>query len=252
MSQSELLWLNPDWPAPSSVVALSTLRCSGGISLSPYDDFNLGDHVGDSASAVAVNRTRLASALALDSGRFHWLNQVHGSRVVEVGKRPLLASAPEADASWTCLSHQVCLIMTADCLPVLVCDDQGSWVAAAHAGWRGLVAGILEATCAAYPGTGQLMAWLGPCISVNAFEVGGEVREQFLARDPELKHCFRQSPRPQKWYLDLFAAARQRLASVGVTRVFGGDVCTFGEPDRFYSYRRDGVTGRMASLIYLK
>ena len=247
-------FINPDWPAPANVLALSTTR-QGGCSVAPYDSFNLGDHVQDSAVAVTTNRARLADALP-DGGALSWLSQVHGTRVVEAatGGRSL-----DADAQWSRQPQVACAVLTADCLPVLLCSASGEVVAAAHAGWRGLQAGVLEATVRAMGAPpAQLLAWLGPAIGPTAFEVGAEVREAFLAvADPAgrsaVEACFApRADRPGHWFADLYTLARTRLQDAGVTRIFGGGWCTHTDSERFYSYRRDGETGRMATLILLR
>jgi YfiH family protein len=238
--------IEPDWPAPPNVVALGTTR-QGGVSDAPWDSLNLGDHVGDTAEAVVENRRRLQRALP-DAARVQWLHQVHGTGVVVAGQ----VAAPEADACWSGTPGQACAVLTADCLPVLLTDTDGTVVAAAHAGWRGLCAGVIEATIAALPcAPGALMAWLGPAIGPSAFEVGAEVRAAFLAGAASAEACFRPSPRAGHYFADLGALARQRLAGAGVAAVYGGGCCTFSEPERFFSYRRDGQTGRMATLICL-
>jgi YfiH family protein len=238
--------LVPDWPAPPQVRACMTTR-HGGVSRGPYASLNLGDHVGDDPAAVAANRTRLLTALELP-GEPLWLQQVHGCGVARAGRdRP----GCQADATLAQAPGQVCGVLTADCLPLLFCDRAGQRVAAAHAGWRGLCDGVIEAAldALAVPGE-QVLCWLGPAIGPEAFEVGPEVRAAFLARDPGAAAAFRPSP-AGRWLADLYHLARRRLAARGVGFVGGGEHCTFTESERFFSYRRDGVTGRLASLIWL-
>lgn len=240
--------ITPDWPAPPGVRALCTTR-HGGVSAAPWDSLNLGDHVGDSPTAVAENRRRLGELLPAEPV---WLNQVHGTTCLTLpDTRHAPNPPPVADAACTRDPGVVCAVLTADCLPLLLCDAAGSVVAAAHAGWRGLAAGIIEATVTAMqlPGA-RLLAWLGPAIGPDSFEVGDEVRATFVAHDPAAAAAF--TPRPGgKWHGDLYRLARQRLAATGVTAVHGGKACTLRDADRYYSYRRDGVTGRMASLIWI-
>ena len=239
----------PDWLAPRAVRALQTTRI-GGVSRPPYTSLNLGDHVGDDRRAVAANRALLRGVLA-DGGDPRWLEQVHGTRVVDAAACSSNDPPPVADASFARERGVVCAVMTADCLPVLFCDDAGNVVAAAHAGWRGLLAGVLEATVGAMgvaPAT--LLAYLGPAIGPRAFEVGDEVRSAFVAADLAAVAAFKPT-QPGKWLADLYLLARLRLAAQGVARVYGGNFCTHGDADRFFSYRRDGQTGRMASLIWL-
>ena len=236
----------PDWPAPASVRCASTTR-TGGVSEPPYDSLNLAVHVGDAAPAVAENRARLRRHLQLP-GEPLWLEQVHGCRVVDVSGA---GECTAADASVSRERGRVCVVMTADCLPVLFCDRAGTEVAAAHAGWRGLAAGVLEATVdtlGSPPDT--LMAWLGPAIGPGAFEVGAEVREAFTAVHPQAADAFVARP-DGRWLADIYALARIRLQAAGVVDVYGGGYCTFSDPQRFYSFRREPVTGRMASLIWL-
>lgn len=237
-------FLIPDWPAPSHVCALQTLR-TGGVSLPPWDALNLGEHVGDTLLDVQSNRALLRQALPVEP---LWLQQVHGNVVVDAD---FAGNLPEADAAFSRRSAQVCAVMTADCLPVLFCDRAGSVVAAAHAGWRGLLAGILEKTISgmAVPPS-ELLAWLGPAIGPDCFEVGDEVRAAFVASDAALQAAFKPHA-PGKWLADIYALARQYLHGAGVNAISGGNLCTVSEPKRFFSYRRDGVTGRMASLIWL-
>lgn len=239
--------LRPDWPAPSRVRACVTTR-AGGVSEAPYAALNLGVHVGDDPAHVAANRARLRAALELATEPV-WLRQVHGVRVASL---PALPDALEADAAVATQAGVVCAILTADCLPVLFCDDAGSVVGAAHAGWRGLLAGVLEHTVQAMQvPPSRVLAWLGPAIGPQAFEVGAEVRDAFVAHDPSAAAAFASSTAPEKYLADLYALARLRLRAGGVGRVYGGALCTHGDRERFYSFRRDGVCGRMASLVWL-
>ena len=243
---SELPLLHPDWPAPSGVQALCTTR-TGGVSSGPWESLNLGDHVGDNHGDVLENRRRVAHWAHLEPENFHWLQQVHGKDVAV-----LPGSDQMADAAATSDPGQVCAILTADCLPVLFCEQAGTRVAAAHAGWRGLANGVLENTVRTFPESREVMAWLGPAIGPEQFEVGPEVREQFLADSREADRFFTLSPqRPGHFLADIYGLARFRLGRLGVTRIFGGGFCTVTESERFFSYRRDGQTGRMASCIWL-
>jgi hypothetical protein len=238
--------IRPDWPAPNQVRAVTTTR-HGGISLPPYDSFNLGAHVGDAPERVAVNRQRLRQVLELPAEPA-WLNQVHGNRVVAAEQ---VTTSVEADAAYTRQGGPVCVVMTADCLPILLCDRAGSCVAIAHGGWRGLADGIIGATVARLDcAPGELMAWLGPAIGPAAFEVGAEVRQAFLELDPGNAGCFQVSP-GGRWLADIYELARRQLRALGVMAVYGGGWCAFTDRERFFSYRRDGRTGRMASLIWL-
>lgn len=236
----------PNWPAPARVRAAATTR-RGGFSPPPYDSLNLGAGAGDDPANVAANRERLARALKLP-GEPAWLRQVHGNTVVvaDVRRGPV-----EADAAYTREAGRVCVVLTADCLPVFLCHRNGSAVGIAHAGWRGLARGVIGATvrhmdCA----PDRLLAWLGPAIGPDAFEVGPEVRDEFLALDAGNAECFRPSP-AGRWLADLYALARRQLHALGVERIYGGGFCTYSERERFFSYRRDGRTGRMANLIWL-
>lgn len=234
----------PRWVVPPNVRALQTTRL-GGVSRGPWASLNLGDHVGDDPGAVAANR---AAVRSLVPGEPAWLRQVHGTAAVDAAER---VKMPEADAAWARRPGCVCVVMTADCLSVLFCDRAGSVVAAAHAGWRGLLAGVLESTVAAMGvAPGELLAWLGPAIGPRRFEVGDEVRAAFAARDAASGPCFRPGGAPGKWLCDLPALARLRLAACGVHDVAGGDECTVDDPDRYFSFRRDGATGRMATMIW--
>jgi hypothetical protein len=239
-------WLVPNWPAPPSVRACSTTRI-GGVSEAPFDGLNLGEHVGDDPNSVRDNRRRLRTALGLPSEPL-WLRQVHGSRVCDARN---VALDTEADASVAFEPGRVCVVMTADCMPVLFCDRDGTRVGIAHAGWRGLASGVLEATVHALDcEPSSLLAWLGPAIGPESFEIGDEVRSAFVDHDSACAGAFVPSPRG-RWLADLYALARLRLGMVGVRSVFGGGFCTFLDSARFYSYRRDTRTGRMASLIWL-
>jgi hypothetical protein len=281
----------PDWPAPKQVRTLQTTRL-GGVSSTPYDSLNLGDHVGDAPLAVAHNRMLLNTLLPSEPV---WLEQAHGTLVANADHASCL---PQADACIARHRAAVCVVMTADCLPVLLCDKQGSVVGAAHAGWKGLAAGVIEATVQAMDVAPQnLMAWLGPAISQDAFEVGDEVRAAFIAAQPQAASAFTPSPcaegsprrgreptglplagvrgeggvtndlavvvgqpsqmasssirEGEKWLADLSALARLRMNALGITQIYGGDYCTYRERERFFSYRRDGATGRMGTFIWL-
>ncbi|CAM3265770.1 multi-copper polyphenol oxidoreductase [Pseudomonas floridensis] len=236
-------WLIPDWPAPAQIKSCVTTR-SGGVSATPFDTFNLGDHVDDSPEAVANNRQLLTARLNVEPA---WLRQVHGVVVAHADPSCVM----EADASWTETPGVACTIMTADCLPALFCRRDGTRVAAAHAGWRGLAAGVLEATADSLQAPAEeIMVWLGPAIGQPSFEVGPEVREAFMALHPETAQAFVPSVHPDRFMADIYALARLRLAAHGISSVYGGGFDTFTDP-RFFSYRQAARTGRLASLIWI-
>lgn len=241
--------IRPEWPAPAHVCALTTTRV-GGVSAAPFDSLNLGDHVDDDPAAVSINRKLLLDSCA-GLNAISWLQQVHGTDVVKAD----VGHTQRADAQFTDATGIACAIMTADCLPVLFCDRAGKQIAAAHAGWRGLCTGVLETTVAKFADPAQVLAWLGPAIGPSNFEVGAEVREQFLAATPALASqiaaCFIASSKPLHYLADIYALARLRLRGAGITAIYGGGLCTVADRARFYSYRRDGRCGRMATLIYL-
>ena len=237
-------FLIPDWPAPAGIRACVTTR-AGGVSLAPFDSFNLGDHVGDDPVAVAHNRHRLTHIFDVQPA---WLSQVHG--VVVAPATP--GQIAEADASWTATPGIACTVMTADCLPALFCDRAGTRVAAAHAGWRGLAAGVLEAAAQSLNVEPQdILVWLGPAIGPKAFEVGGEVREVFIKDLPDAAAAFVPSINEGRYMADIYELARLRLARCGITAVYGGGFCTVTDP-RFFSYRRSSRTGRFASLVWIE
>ena len=238
-------WLEPDWPAPPGVRVISTLR-QGGVSEGRYASLNLGDHVGDDAETVAENRRRLAQSALLPATP-NWLQQVHGVAVADLDQPHL---AQPADAAMTRQEGRVCAILTADCLPIMLAAVSGETVAAAHAGWRGLAGGVLESTMKALrlPGE-QVQAWLGPAIGVEHFEVGAEVREVFLVGNEAAEAAFQPNSRG-RFMADLALLARLRLERLGVRRIYGGTLCTYADPQRFFSHRRDGTTGRQATLIW--
>ena len=255
--QNELLnMITPNWPAPSHVKSLQTTRV-GGFSIAPFNSLNLAMHVQDSPLAVAKNRQQLAAYLPSEPV---WVNQVHGVEAIDAAQSTCLQNA---DASFTTQKNVVCVTMTADCLPILLCDVSGTAVAAVHAGWRGLCDGVIEETVRKIPvQPNVLMAWLGPAIGPNAFEVGGEVRQQFIDKDKNAANAFKPvdtegvaKPSADKWLGDLYLIAQQRLKALGVTHIYGGgisdDFCTYTDEQRFFSFRRDNQTGRMASLIWL-
>lgn len=239
-------WIVPDWPAPPNIRALITTR-NGGAGSGAFASFNLGLQSGDAPQAVAENRARLRRLLPQEP---KWLRQIHGTSVVCVDA---VTAPPAADAGIARQPGTVCAIMIADCLPVLLADRAGTQVAAAHAGWRGLAGGVIGNTvnCMREAGAdaGELIAYLGPAIGPAAFEVGADVYHAFVSANPEAAQAFR-SHRPQKWLADLFMLARQALNRAGVKAIYGGGVCTFSDPARFFSYRRDKTTGRMAALIW--
>ncbi|MCG6967062.1 MAG: peptidoglycan editing factor PgeF [Chromatiaceae bacterium] len=245
MTRTMIECIEPHWDAPACVRACTSTR-GGGVSEGAWRSLNLAAHVGDDPLAVARNRARLHEHLELPNEP-HWLDQVHGVQVRRPG-----SDLACADACFEDRPGQVCAVMTADCLPVLLCNLGGTRVAAAHAGWRGLLGGVLEQTLAAFgEGADQLLAWLGPAIGPQAFEVGDEVRAAFVAEDPASAPHFAEHG-PGHWLADLYGLARLRLVRSGIGAVSGGDFCTYSEPRRFFSYRRDGVTGRIASLIWLQ
>lgn len=242
------LWFEPEWPAPSGVRVLSTLRGqgAGGASKAPYAGFNLGDHVGDDPLAVAENRRNLVREAGLPAEPM-WLSQVHGTVVADLDSEGRYGPA---DAAMTRQAGKVCAILTADCLPIVFATEAGDTVAAAHAGWRGMAAGVIAATVRAMAAQPErLIAWLGPAIGPSHFEVGGEVREAFLSADPRAGDAFKAQA-GGKFMADLAMLARRQLEDLGVNRIYGGGECTYALADRYFSHRRDGVTGRQATLVW--
>jgi YfiH family protein len=246
MTTTAIDWVVPDWPAPAHVRVLSTLR-AGGVSVDPFASLNLAAHVGDRPGAVSANRLLLREAAHLPAEPL-WLEQVHGTHVI---RHPGESVVVRADASVAFEPGRVCAVMTADCLPVVLTDRGGARVGVAHAGWRGLLDGVVEATIAALgTSSAELVAWLGPAIGPHAFEVGDEVRSAFAARNPAAGECFLPGER-NRYQADLYGLARLALAGAGVLSVHGGGWCTHHESERFFSFRRDGITGRMATLAWL-
>lgn len=237
-------FLFPEWPAPAGVHAATTLR-TGGLSIGPYASLNPALHVGDDREAVLQNRRLIRERLALPSEPV-WLEQVHGNKIVRAGA---VAGVPQADAGYTDEPGVVCAVMTADCLPLLLCSADGERVAAVHAGWRGLADGIIGNAVAAL-GRKDLLIWLGPAIGPERFEVGEEVHAVFVQKSPAFAEAFKPHRPEGKWLADIYRLARIELNALGVTSIYGGRFCTVAEPDRFFSYRRDAVTGRMATLIW--
>lgn len=239
----------PNWQAPVNVRGFTTTR-QGGVSLAPFDSFNLGDHVGDEKSAVKTNRTLLRQDFGLPQSPL-FLTQTHSTRVIQL---PYQGENLEADAVYTRAPNQVCAIMTADCLPVMFCSIQGDEVACAHAGWRGLCDGVLEETVKCFQAKSEnIIAWLGPAIGKTAFQVGREVVEQFVTQDPNARLAFQPDGNNQdKFFGDLYQLATQRLNRLGIHQIYGGEHCTFTEKDQFFSYRRDKQTGRMATVVWFK
>ena len=239
-------FIQPDWPVPKQVKAFVTNR-RGGVSQSPYASFNLAEHVEDDPEAVKTNRAILQQSLQLPAEPV-WLEQVHSSRVIDAGQSQL---SLKADASFTSQQEVICVVMTADCLPVLICNRRGTKVAAAHAGWRGLEAGVIEKTIEAMQeDADDLLVWLGPAIGPDAFEVGDEVKRAFEQHDADASKAFKPS-NSGRWLADIYELAKQRLEKININHVYGAGFCTFTDKKQFYSYRRDGKTGRMASLIWI-
>lgn len=237
-------WLKADWPAPDFIQAGTSLR-QGGVSIPPYASFNLATHVGDEITAVNQNRTILNGNVPNTP---QWLEQIHSTKAVLL---PSEETVPKADAAYTSKKNVVCTVMSADCLPLLITDKEGRCVAAVHAGWRGLCGGIIEATIKKLPVEPEsLLVWLGPAIGADVYEVGEEVYDSFTIGDDEAKQVF-TSVSEQHWLFDIYRMARLRLNKTGVRQIYGGDRCTLSEDELFFSYRRDGVTGRMASLIWI-
>ncbi|MBI3560264.1 MAG: peptidoglycan editing factor PgeF [Gammaproteobacteria bacterium] len=247
MPNTSASWIVADWPAPAVVQAGCSTRL-GGVSIGPYGSFNLAQHVNDDPLAVSRNRERLIKQQSLPSEPL-WLNQVHGCEVFNATQQR--QPPPRADASISIQVGVVCAVLSADCLPVLITDRRGSCVAAVHAGWRGLLAGVISATVKQLPASpADLLVWLGPAIGPTAFEVGVEVQRGFIQRHPAYAKVF-VAQAPQHWWMDLYAAARLELQQLGVNSVYGGKYCTYRDSHYFYSYRREAITGRMASLIWL-
>ncbi len=236
-------WLTPDWPVPANVHAATTLR-TGGVSQGVYGSLNPAMHVGDHVDLVEQNRRAIREMLGLPAEPV-WLEQIHSNRAV---KAVITGSPQQADASYTCEQGVVCAVMTADCLPLLVCNRDGTHVAAIHAGWRGLLAGVIGNTVTAMQAQ-DLLVWLGPAIGPGSFEVGAEVRAAFLEKSAAFSSAFKEQ-NSGKWLADIYQLARVDLAGLGIDKVYGGNFCTVTEHERFYSYRRDKETGRMATLIW--
>jgi len=240
-------FITPDWPAPAAIKSLSTTR-QGGVSNTPYDQLNLATHVGDSAAAVSSNRQGLIELARLPEAP-RWLNQTHGTTVVNSLDWQL---DMDADACYSTSANHVCTVMTADCLPVLICDKQARFVAAIHAGWRGLAAGIIEKTITHYHASpSELMVWLGPAIGPNQFEVGTDVYDIFTEQSTVAKHAFVQTD-SSHYLADIYQLARLRIQQTGVDAIYGGNFCTASDPSLFFSYRRDNRCGRMASMIWIE
>lgn len=250
--------LAANWPAPKNIHAFTTLRFGTGVSNPPFDQFNLGNRnseQGDDPALVAMNRELLFREFSLPS-RPHWLRQVHGVDVLRFDEAPessgnFLRDEPLADASVSSRKNIVLAVLTADCLPVLFCNHDGTEIAAAHAGWRGLANGMLENTVhAMHEKPANIMAWLGPAAGPGAYEVGAEVREAFVQHDNAAAAAF-VATREHHWLVDLYQLARMRLQAAGVGKIYGGEYCSISEPGRFFSHRRDRITGRMASIVWI-
>ena len=241
-------WITPKWPAPDNVACISTTR-QGGCSQGKYASFNLGAHVGDNTEHVNKNRSILNQQLHLSDDPM-WLDQQHGAKIIDLSLRT--TDNLQADAAFVTVPGIVCAVLTADCLPVLFCDPHGKCVAVAHAGWRGLLKGVLEQSLSVlYAKTNKILCWLGPAIGPNKFEVGSEVKDQFMHKDSRHESAF-QEKQPGKYLANIYLLAEQTLTAQGVDAIYGGNYCTFSDNERFYSYRRDGETGRMATIIWLK
>jgi YfiH family protein len=242
MMQKNNNFIFPNWIVPPNVHAVMTTR-NGGVSQSPYGNFNLATHVGDDLENVLENRRLLKTELALSTEPF-WLEQIHSDKVVDANSNLIL---PKADASYSNQKNVVCVVMTADCLPVLMCSTDGKQIAAIHAGWRGLANGIISNAVVTL-NTKDLIVWLGAAIGAECFEVGDDVRDIFLAKSTDYAVAFKKNG--TQWLADIYQLARIELAYLGITRVYGGEFCTVTDAEHFYSYRRDKETGRMATLIW--
>jgi len=241
-------WLTPNWDAPKNIKAIMTTR-QGGFSQAPFDSMNLGDHVDDDLATVTKNRARLKQKLCLPNEPL-WLTQVHGVTIANADQQ--YNANVEADAAVAHKVGSVCAVMTADCLPVLFCNSQGTAIAAVHAGWRGLQAGILEHTAKSLNcPTEEIMAWFGAAIGAAHFEVGSEVRDAFISAQAKAHNAFVPSTNKDKWFADIYLLARLRLEAIGVKNISGGEYCSYADERRFYSYRREAKTGRMVSLIWM-
>lgn len=236
-------WITADWPAPENIHAISTLR-TGGISQGEFSSLNPADHVNDKLQHVLANRQMIKTMLALPADPV-WLRQTHSIQAVCADR---VTGTPEADASYTTQSNIVCAVLTADCLPILLCDPQGTTVAAIHGGWRGLLNGIIESTLCKMP-HGEFMAWLGPAIGAQSFEAGDDVRNAFISKSEQFRAAFKNHAEG-KYLADIYQIARILLNNAGVQKIYGGQFCTVRESERFFSYRRDGQTGRMATMIW--
>ncbi|MBI5447281.1 MAG: peptidoglycan editing factor PgeF [Gammaproteobacteria bacterium] len=242
--------ITPHWPAPAHVRAYTTTR-KGGVSQGPYAQLNLSSQVGDDPNAVNTNRHLLRQHLSLPNDPI-WLHQAHTVHVLCIDEKTSSSADDPHDASYTQRRAQVCAVLTADCLPLLLCNKTGTLVAAIHAGWRGLAAGVIEHTLQQLPAkSDELLVWLGPAMGPQAFELGPEAKESLLTHAPAGSEAAFRPASPGKWWGDMYELARIRLRAQGVRAIYGGDYCTYTQSDLFYSYRRDKTTGRMASLIYL-
>lgn len=241
------MFILPNWPTPKNVKALTTTR-ENGVSAAPYDSFNLAVHVGDDPKNVRTNREKLINTLNLTSEPV-WLNQTHSKKVIELNENCL----KDADGSYVNVKNipsPICAVLTADCLPILICNKQGTEIAALHAGWRGLFNGIIESGLSKFKSSpDDLFVWFGPAIGPNVFEVGEEVREQFVTLDRTLAPAFK--PKKEKYLMNIYLIAKKKLNALGVNNIYGGDLCTYSDEKRFFSYRRNNPTGRMASLIWV-
>jgi YfiH family protein len=237
--------IKPNWPAPKNIVAFTTTR-SGGVSQDACASLNLGNRNADSAENIAANRKILRTEMQLPNEPY-WINQTHSTIAIEIAHEYKIT---EADASFTIEKNCICVVNTADCLPLLVCDRDGAAVAAIHAGWRGLLDGVIENTLELFPqAVDKILVWLGPAIGSEVYEVGDEVRAQFIEHDPQAELAFKPSPN-DRFLMNIYLLARQRLAKKNITAIYGGDFCTYTQSDQFFSHRRDSKTGRQASLIY--
>lgn len=238
--------IKPEWPAPKNIVAFTTTR-TGGVSQDACTSLNLGNRNADTSENIAANRLILRTEMHLPNEPY-WINQTHSTIAIEIDHNYKLT---EADASFTTKTNCICVVNTADCLPLLVCDRDGTAVAAIHAGWRGLLDGIIENTLDLFPQQpDEILVWLGPAIGPTVYEVGNEIRAQFIEHDPQAEQAFVASLN-DRWLMNMYLLARQRIHTKGITAIYGGDHCTYTENDRFFSHRRDSKTGRQASLIYL-